>query len=159
MRQQRVARTAQEATVERNDDSLHNDPLYQELVDRKRGFKREAEKHKILHRGLWALSALLSILVALGTNFSIPVGPVASADLSAGLAIVLPALTAYTVLRSPEQLWILEIQTRNRLSDLQTRMELAFHEDPGFDRTPIREAYFEVMAGANEEWATLKKSS
>jgi hypothetical protein len=137
---------------------LEKDPLYGELSDRKRWFSKEADKHKTLHRSLWVVSSVLSILIALGTTFDTTLGVVGTAQLAAGLAIVLPAVTAYMVLRSPEQLWIMEIHARNRLGDLATRMKLAYHDDPDFDRTSIRGEYFEVMKEANERWVAIKQS-
>jgi len=138
---------------------LKEDLLYQNLDKRRRWFVGEATKHKRLNRWLWLVSIVLSMLIALGTNFDLSLGPITSSQLGAGLAILLPAMTAYTVLRSPERLWILETNIRNQLSDLQTRMELEFQENPSFDRKAIREAFLLLMEEANAKWTEIKRGS
>lgn len=139
--------------------SLENDPLYDKVAEQRDWFRNEAKKHKRLNRWLWLASTVISVLIALGTSFVVTVGPATTAQVAAGLAIVLPAVTAYAVLRSPEQLWILETSMRNRLSDLLTRMELEHHDNRTFDRTEIRREFLALMKEADTGWSEIKKGS
>lgn len=50
------------------------DPLYKKVAEQRRWLAREAKKHRRLTRWLWLVSSLVSVLVALGTNFDVQVG-------------------------------------------------------------------------------------
>lgn len=151
--------------------SIDRDPLYLRVAETKHRFQDEAAKHRRLNRRLWWASALLSVAIAFTANFpfivEIPLvvrslsgfDSVSSSSISAALALVLPMVTAYVLLRTPEKLWILETHARNRLRDLLVRMELAAERQDGFDRARFEKEYFEIMAQANERWAEAKQGS
>ena len=118
-------------------------------------FKSEAAKHRRLHRALWAATTAISLGVAFATTFKFVVwGPVDSVDLAKALGIVLPAVTAYVVLRSPERLWVFETVTRNRLYRLKERLALAAEDTT--DDAKSREEYFQIMNDATDRWASIK---
>ena len=52
------------------------------------------------------------------------------------LAIVLPFITGYVALRTPEKLWIYEVDIRNQLFDLAAEIELLIDRKVDFDREP-----------------------
>jgi hypothetical protein len=136
-----------------------------ELVDFKLNhFTREAAKHRSQHRRWWKISTVISIAVAFLTAFDVslfaPTSKILSNALAlaaSGLAITLPAITAYIVLRSPEQLWIMETLMRNRLSDLKERMRLEVLSGARDDTQEFRDAYFKIMTDASDEWQIIKK--
>lgn len=120
-------------------------------------FKKEARKHKRLHRYTWWATTFVSLAIAFSSNYDFAIGPSIDSDQVAGvLGIVLPAVTAYIVLRSPERLWILEIQMRNRLSDLKDRIELAYERDPNVDSASFETELFEILDDANNRWTEIK---
>lgn len=137
---------------------IKNDILYKAISDKVKAFGKEAKSHKRMSRALWITSAVISVLVAISSNMSFSVFGLTSAMISSVLSIILPVVTGYTVLRSPESLWLLEIDTRNRLQDLALRLELAAGKGHDFNREKIETEYFEVMKSANERWKEIKQA-
>jgi hypothetical protein len=123
-------------------------------------FRDQAGKHRLQHRLLWKVSTGISIAIAIATTseFSIPllIGELTSQKLAGLLGILLPAITAYVVLRSPEQLWILETSIRNRLSNLKEKMRLAVLRGARDDGPEFEEEYFRIMKDASEGWQIIK---
>jgi hypothetical protein len=137
-------------------DDSGNDALLNAVDQQVRSFKKEARKHKRLWRALWFGSSLISLLIAFLTNFSFDIPWVSSDDVAAGLAILLPVISGYIVLRSPEPLWIHEVVTRNKLADLETKIRLGIARQPDFDTSVFDQEFFEIMNEASERWAALK---
>ena len=130
--------------------SLDKNSLYVRVRCSHEWFKKGAKKHRRLNRYLWLASSITSLLIAFSANFSFTVlGSVSSLQISAALALALPVLTAYVVLRTPEKLWILETSIRNRLSDLRARIEFAAEKNASFDRDAFEKEFFETMAEAS----------
>jgi len=138
--------------------SIEEYTLYIKIEKQVKWFQNEASQHKELNRSLWLASALLSISVALCANFKFEICGITSLFLTALLSIILPVVTAYTVLRSPESLWVLETNMRNRLLDLQQKLILTAERNPDFNRVPFEEEYFDIMGEANKRWCAIKES-
>jgi len=132
--------------------SIEKDTLYKKIDARVQWFQKEASGHKLLNRLLWVAASVLSILVALCANFEFTIYGATSKTLTAFLSIILPVVTGYTVLRSPESLWVLEINMRNRLLDLRQKMILQSERNPHFDRAHFEDEYFKIMGEANNRW-------
>jgi hypothetical protein len=140
--------------------SLEENSLYVQVSERYEWFKGESKKHKRLTRILWLASSITSLLIAFGTNFSFTVfDSISSHKISAGLALALPLLTAYVVLRTPEKLWILETSFRNRLGDLRTRIRFAAEKNTNFNRDAFEKEVFEILTEANQKWVDVKQGS
>ena len=107
---------------------IEENKLYSIVSAKLEIFRKEAKKHKILHRTTWWSTTFISLAIAFTSNFEFVVlHSFKSSQIAAVLGIILPAVTAYIVLRSPERLWIFEISVRNRLSDLKDQIVVA-HE-------------------------------
>jgi hypothetical protein len=131
--------------------SLENNMLLKFVDEKLNDAAKDARRHKRLYRFYWTLSTVLSLAIAVSATFNFP----GSKTLAGILGIVLPAITAYIVLRSPEQLWILETSTRHRLSDLKQKIELATSRGEPDD--PALEAeYFQIMKDASDTWKQIK---
>ncbi|MGQ8367194.1 hypothetical protein [Glaciecola sp. 1036] len=135
------------------------DLLHRKINKKVKVFATEANRHKLMYRTLWGTTSVISILLAISTNFDYSFWGVSSSVISGILAIILPVIMAYTVLRSPEKLWIFEIRVRNNLNDLLSRLELALDKDPAFDRSALEEEFAKIMSDANKEWCEIRKHS
>ena len=118
---------------------------------------KQAARHKYLHRSLWAASSFLSLLVAIATAFDFSLLNITSKSIAILFAIILPMVTSYIVLRSPEKLWIHEINIRNQLLDLHTELELLTARDAQFDPIDFEQRYLSIMATANKKWVEIKE--
>lgn len=137
---------------------IEQDTLYQSIRERKDDFKREANKHKRLKRFLWTLSSILSVGLALCVNIPFTIYGIESSTLSEIISIIVPVVTGYSILRSPETLWIMETEVRNRLSDLKLKLKMVSERDPNFDRAEFEEEYFQIMEDANNRWLEIKQN-
>lgn len=136
---------------------IENDKLYLKIKETAEWFRCEASGHKKLNRGLWFSSSVISILVAIFANFKFTYYGITSESLTAILAIILPVITGYTVLRSPESLWIFEVDIRNRLNHLKEKIVFSADRDRDFNREPYEDEYFKIMGEANSRWQEIKK--
>ena len=118
---------------------------------------QQAARHKFLHRGLWIASSLTSVLIAITTAFDFSLLNIPSKNIATLFAIVLPMVTSYMVLRSPEKLWIHEINIRNQLLDLHTELELLSARNAQFDPADFEQRYLTIMATANKKWIEIKE--
>ncbi len=118
--------------------------------------KNQASIHKYMYRFLWAASALVSLLIAIFSVFDWSVEGVNSKDVATFLSLILPLITGYIVIRTPEKLWIYEVDMRNQLADLTTEIELQMDRDENFDREPYEKRFLAIMASANKKWLALK---
>ena len=117
----------------------------------------QAARHKFLHRGLWIASSLTSVLIAITTAFDFSLLNIPSKNIATLFAIVLPMVTSYMVLRSPEKLWIHEINIRNQLLDLHTELELLGKRNAQFDPAEFEQRYLAIMVAANKKWIEIKE--
>ncbi len=118
---------------------------------------KQADKHKILHRSLWGASSFISVLIAIATTFDFTLLGFTSKNIATLFAILLPMVTSYMILRSPEKLWIHEINTRNQLLDLHTELELKINRNASFDPEDFEQRYLAIMATANKKWVGIKE--
>jgi hypothetical protein len=118
----------------------------------------QAARHKYLHRGLWVASSLLSMLVAVSAAFDFTLLNIPSKNIATFFAILLPMVTSYMVLRSPEKLWIHEVNTRNQLLDLKTELELLTLRDADFNPADFEQRFFTIMKMANNKWIEIKEA-
>lgn len=128
---------------------IEQDTLYINISEKKNDFKREANKHKRLKRFLWTFSTVLSVGLALCANFEFKILGVESSTLTEIISIIVPVVTGYSILRSPETLWIMETDVRNKLSDLKQKLKMSAEREPDFDRSEFENKYFEIMDEAN----------
>ena len=117
----------------------------------------QAARHKFLHRSLWIASSLMSVLIAITTAFDFSLINIPSKNIATLFAIILPMVTSYMVLRSPEKLWIHEINIRNQLLDLHTELELLSARNAQFDPVDFEQRYLTIMATANKKWIEIKE--
>jgi len=117
----------------------------------------QAVRHKFLHRSLWIASSLMSVLIAVTTAFDFSLLSIPSKNIATLFAIILPMVTSYIVLRSPEKLWIHEINIRNQLCDLYTELNLLIKRNAGFDPADFEQRYLTIMATANKKWIEIKE--
>lgn len=140
--------------------SIGEDKLYNIVTDRCSWFEKEAKKHKWLHRVLWLVASIISVLVAMTATFNFTISNVIkSQQISAILALILPLVTGYVVLRTPEKLWILETNIKNRLKDLSIELEFQFERDPKFNRQDFEKKYLAIMAESNDKWVEIKRGA
>ncbi len=137
---------------------IEQDTLYQSISKRRDDFKKEANKHRRLKRFLWTLSSILSVGLALCVNIPFTFYGIESSTLSEIISIIVPVVTGYSILRSPETLWIMETEVRNRLSDLKLKLKMVSERDPNFDRAEFEEEYFQIMEDANNRWLEIKQN-
>lgn len=138
---------------------IEQDTLYQSISKRRDDFKTEANKHRRLKRFLWTISSILSVGLALCVNIPFTIYGIESSTLSEIISIIVPVVTGYSILRSPETLWIMETEVRNRLSDLKLKLKMVSERDPNFDRAEFEEEYFQIMEDANNRWLEIKQNS
>lgn len=117
----------------------------------------QAARHKYLHRSLWIASSLMSVLIAVTTAFNFSLLNIPSKSIATLFAIILPMVTSYMVLRSPEKLWIHEINIRNQLLDLHTELALLTARNAQFDPADFEQRYLSIMATANKKWIEIKE--
>lgn len=122
-----------------------------------RDHSTQATRHKVLHRSLWGASSIISVLVAITTAFDFTLLNIASKNIATLFAIILPMVTSYMVLRSPEKLWIHEINIRNQLFDLYTELNLLIKRNAEFDPADFEQRYLAIMATANKKWIEIKE--
>lgn len=137
---------------------IEQDTLYQSIKQRGDHFKNEATKHKRLKRFLWALSTILSVGLALCANFEFAIYGITSSTLTQIISIIVPVITGYSILRSPETLWIMETDVRNKLADLKLRLKMVAEREPNFDREEFENVYFKIMEDANNRWLEIKQN-
>ena len=121
------------------------------------GHSAQATHHKMLHRSLWATSSLMSVLIAITTTFDFSLINIPSKNIATFFAIILPMVTSYMVLRSPEKLWIHEINIRNQLLDLYTELNLLTNRNAEFNPADFEQRYLMIMASANKKWIEIKE--
>ena len=146
-----------------------NDPLWKRINESYINFKDQAKTHRKLHRNLWIISSVISVLVAITSAYDFTIWSTELENVSVSLetrhistflALILPLVTGYVVLRSPEQLWIHEINYRNQLSDIKTRLEFELERetrDPKFDIRKLEEKYLNIMSESNKAWIGIKQ--
>lgn len=117
----------------------------------------QAARHKYLHRSLWTASSLISVLIAAATAFDFSLLHIPSKNIATMFAIILPMVTSYMVLRSPEKLWIHEINIRNQLMDLHTELELLTTRNAQIDHADFEKRYLAIMSAANKKWVEIKE--
>lgn len=117
----------------------------------------QAARHKYLHRSLWAASSFISVLIAIATAFDFSLLNIPSKNIATFFAIILPMVTSYIVLRSPEKLWTHEINTRNQLMDLHTELELLTTRNAQIDQSDFEKRYLTIMSAANKKWVEIKE--
>ena len=138
--------------------SKKDDVLLIKVREAARTQKRQASFHKNLYRSLWILSALISFAVAFFSSFTFLIYDVSSNSIATVLALILPMVTGYVVLRSPEKLWIFEIDTRNQLYDLISELEFLMDRDQEFDRETYEKKFLVIMEQSNKKWVSLKSA-
>jgi len=131
--------------------------LLSTIEDAAKGHSKQATHHKMLHRSLWATSSLMSVLIAITTAFDFSLLNIPSKNIATLFAIILPMVTSYMVLRSPEKLWIHEINIRNQLFDLHTELNLLIKRNAEFNPADFEQRYLAIMAEANKTWIEIKK--
>ena len=97
------------------------------------------------------------MLIAISTAFDFSVLNIPSKNIATLFAIVLPMVTSYIVLRSPEKLWIHEINIRNQLQDLKTELELLTLRNAEFNPADFEQRYLAIMNTANNKWIEIKE--
>jgi ABC-type spermidine/putrescine transport system permease subunit I len=117
----------------------------------------QATRHKVLHRSLWIASSCISVLIAISTAFDFSLLNIPSKNIATLFAIILPMVTSYMVLRSPEKLWIHEINIRNQLLDLKTELELLNIRNAQYEPADFEKRYLAIMAAANKKWIEIKE--
>lgn len=131
--------------------------LLSTIEEAAKGHSKQATHHKMLHRSLWATSSILSVLIAITTAFDFSLFNIPSKNIATLFAIILPMVTSYIVLRSPEKLWIHEINIRNQLFDLKTELELLTKRNAEFNPADFEQRYLAIMATANKKWIEIKE--
>ncbi|MCH7676743.1 hypothetical protein IH879_17625 [candidate division KSB1 bacterium] len=140
--------------------SIQEDKLYKKVTDRYKWFEDEAKKHRRLNRILWLGASIISVLVAITAAFDFTIfNVIKSRQISVILALILPLVTGYVVLRTPEKLWILETSIRNRLKDLSVELEFQFERNPKFNRQDFEKKYLALMAESNDKWVDIKRGA
>jgi len=139
--------------------SSNEDLLLSKIMKAAKDQKKQAGRHKNLYRCLWLASALVSVSIAVFSTFDLCIYGIPPKNVSTFLSIILPFITGYVVLRSPDQLWVFEVSTRNQLNDLAAEMELLIDRKVDFDRAPYEKKYLSIMAKANKRWVMLKQNS
>ncbi len=140
--------------------SIQEDKLYKKVTDRYKWFEDEAKKHRRLNRILWLGSSIISVLVAITAAFDFTIfNVIKSRQISVILALILPLVTGYLVLRTPEKLWILETSIRNRLKDLSVELEFQFERNPKFNRQDFEKKFLALMAESNDKWVEIKRGA
>lgn len=134
-----------------------DNPLLSAIKTAAEGHHTQATHHKVLHRSLWAASSILSVLIAITTAFDFSLLSIPSKNIATLFAIILPMVTSYMVLRSPEKLWIHEINIRNQLFDLHTELNLLIKRNAEFDPADFEQRYLAIMAEANKKWIEIKE--
>ncbi|WP_415911374.1 hypothetical protein [Neptuniibacter sp. QD37_11] len=137
--------------------NIMEDTLYNKINTKANWFDKHAARHKKMNHTLWFISSFTSVAIAICANFSFEILNLSSAQLTALLAICLPVITGYTLLRGPENLCVMEIEMRNRLLDLQSKMELKSEKENTFDRTEFEEEFFAILKDANNKWQEIKR--
>ncbi len=137
---------------------MNNDNVLLSAINKAaKDHSQQAARHKYLHRSLWIVSSLMSVLIAITTAFDFSLLNIPSKSIATLLAIILPMVTSYMVLRSPEKLWIHEINTRNQLLDLHTELELLTARNAQFNPADFEQRYLAIMATANKKWIEIKE--
>ncbi|WP_415891726.1 hypothetical protein ACMXYN_10210 [Neptuniibacter sp. PT8_73] len=136
--------------------NIMEDTLYNKIKTQANWFAKHAARHKRMNHTLWFISSFTSVSIAICANFSFSIFNLSSDHLTALLAIFLPVITGYTLLRGPENLWVMEIEMRNRLLDLQSKMELKSENENTFDRAEFEEEFFAILKDANSKWQEIK---
>lgn len=131
--------------------------LLSTIEEAAKGHSKQATHHKMLHRSLWGASSIISVLIAVTTAFDFSLLNIPSKNIATLFAIILPMVTSYMVLRSPEKLWIHEINIRNQLLDLHTELNLLTKRNAEFDPAAFEQRYLAVMATANKKWIEIKE--
>lgn len=122
-----------------------------------RDHSTQATQHKMLHRSLWGASSIISVLIAITTAFDFSLLNIPSKNIATLFAIILPMVTSYMVLRSPEKLWIHEINIRNQLFDLYTELNLLIKRNAKYEPAIFEQRYLAIMATANKKWIEIKE--
>ncbi len=137
--------------------SLEEDKLFGCIERESYSFSLQAKNHKWLTRALWGLTAFLTVLVAMCTNFpDVSIWVTNTSDTAKLLSIIVPVVGSYTLFRSPEALWVSSINFRNKTKDLKQKMIFAYENDTYFDRAPSQVKYLEIMKEANGRWLEIK---
>lgn len=131
--------------------------LFTAINDAAENHSKQASRHKVLHRSLWGASSIISVLIAITTAFDFSLLNIPSKNIATLFAIILPMVTSYMVLRSPEKLWIHEINIRNQLFDLHTELNLLTKRNAEFDPAAFEKRYLAIMATANKKWIEIKE--
>ncbi|MCI5147441.1 MAG: hypothetical protein D3923_18400, partial [Candidatus Electrothrix sp. AR3] len=116
----------------------------------------QANRHRMMHRSLWILSSIISIAIAFLSSGEFSCLGISSISLSKYLAILLPVVTGYVVLRNPEKLWVAEINTRNKLADLSSEIELILDRGGDINREVFEKRYLDIMRESNERWVEIR---
>jgi ABC-type spermidine/putrescine transport system permease subunit I len=135
----------------------NENPLLSTIEKSAKKHDTEASRHKMLHRSLWGASSIVSVLVAIATAFDFSLLNFPSKNIATLFAIILPMVASYMVLRSPEKLWIHEINIRNQLLDLHTELNLLIKRNAEYDPAVFEQRYFAIMATANKKWIEIKE--
>lgn len=138
---------------------IKEDTLYKNLNKKEEMFRKEASKHKLLKRFLWTLSSILTVGLALCANFEFTIFGITSSGMTKVISIIVPLVTGYSILRSPEKLWIMEIDIRNKLDDLKQKLMMVAEREPDFNRADFEKDYFKIMEQANDRWLEIKQGS
>lgn len=133
-----------------------DDILFKKIKEAAQTQKKEASFHKNLYRSLWIISALISFAVAFFSSFKFSIYNVTSSTIATVLALILPMVTGYVVLRSPEKLWVFEVDTRNQLNDLASELEFLMDRGEEFDRETYEKKYLLIMEQSNKKWVSIK---
>ena len=131
--------------------------LLKHILNAANNHSKQAAHHKLLHRSLWAASSFISIAVAVCTAFNFEILGITSKSISTIFAILLPVVTSYIFLRSPEKLWIHEINIRNQLLDLHTEVLLLTNRNSPFEPSLYEQRFLTIMAAANKKWIEIKE--
>jgi len=135
----------------------HQDLLLDKILCAIQAHQQQANKHKRLHRLLWLCSSAIALAIAFCAALPFELLGIGSNKLAEILAILLPPVTGYMLLRSPEKLWLHEIATRNQLSDLATELELLLDRKIEFDRSQYEQRFLTIMSQASERWLAIKQ--
>ncbi len=140
-------------------ESLNQDILLKKIKEMASSQKTEASRHKYIHRFSWAASALISISIAMFSTFDWSIYSIESRSIATFLALILPLVTSYVVLRTPQKLWVFEVNTRNQLYNLATEIEFLIDREAEYDREPYEKKYLKIMTDANIKWIELKEKN
>ena len=103
------------------------------------------------------LSAIISQAIAVVSTLKISISWLSSSDLAIFLSLVLPFFTGYILLRTPGKLWILEINIRNQLKDLETEIELKAKRGADINIDELENRFLSIMKKANEKRVEVKE--